>query len=288
MVVRNGVVWAEDYPGGDPRARIAIGAGTRAFASLLAGSLVKDRLLSLDEPVAMTFGEWALHPLKSQVSVRSLLNGTSGVAFAPAGGRDLTAALTVEPIAAPGERFIDDAASYVLLAEIARRKLAGAGRADDPATYLTLRTLLPIGCSGIDFARDAAGAPRLYDGAAITTRGWAQTGELIRREGVWRGEQLVDENATREALRGTFAEARAGIGLWLAAPPRAAAPELAIGSDLWRGAAGAPYDLAMAAGEGGQRLFILPSAALVAVRQARAQSDAWSDAEFIALLLRDL
>ena len=60
------------------------------------------------------------------------------------------------------------------------------------------------------------GAPRFDDGAAVSARGWAQAGELIRREGVWRAQQLADDGALREAVRGSFAEARAGFGLWLA------------------------------------------------------------------------
>jgi hypothetical protein len=177
----------------------------------------------------------------------------------------------------------------VLLVEIARRKLGLAGRTPDPAMYLNERTLEPIGSAPVAWARAADGAPLLHDGASVSARGWAQAGELIRREGVWRAAQLVDGNSVREALRGSFAEARAGIGFWLAAPPRNARETLRIDSDLWRGSSPAPLDLAMAAGEGGQRLFIVPSARMVIVRQARRlepRAD-WSDAEFLSLLLRD-
>ncbi|HVK79430.1 MAG TPA: hypothetical protein VM915_02350 [Verrucomicrobiae bacterium] len=44
----------------------------------------------------------------------------------------------------------------------------------------------------------------------------------------------------------------------------------------------------MAAGDGGQRLYIAPSAGLVVVRQARSTNAQWSDAQFLSLLWRDL
>ena len=280
----------EDYPGGDSGARWPIGAGARAFSSMLAGSLVADELMSLDEPVALTLGDWGFHPVKSQISIRALLNGTSGIAFGERGGGDARAAIALEPVASLGERFIDDSAPYVLLAEIARRKLELAGRSPDPAHYFTERTLAPIGCVPIGWTRGGDGAPWFHDGVALSARAWAQTGELIRREGVWRAQQLVNEYAMREALRGSFAEARAGMGLWLAAPSRGARDPAGIDSDLWRGASSAPFDLAMAAGAGGQRLYIIPSMRILIVRLSQTPDPRadWSDAEFLSLLLRDL
>ena len=51
----------------------------------------------------------------------------------------------------------------------------------------------------------------------------------------------------------------------------------------------APGDAVMAAGEGGQRLYIIPSAGLVAARLARSLSSRdWSDAAFLTLVVRDL
>ena len=288
IVVRHGIVLAEDYPGGPATARWPIGAGTRAFAPLLAASLVADDLMTLDEPVALTIGDWGAHPLKATISIRSLLSGASGVTFGR-GPRDLAAAIAAEPTDPPGVRFHDDEAAYLVFVEVARRKLAGAPRFDpDPARYLTTRTLLPIGCVPIGWSRDQSGAPRFDTGAAVSARGWAQAGELIRREGVWRAQQLVDGNALREALRGSFAEARAGFGLWLAASGRSD-NRLEVDTDLWRVSSPAPMDLAMAAGAGGQRLYLSPSEGVVIARLARSDEDQrWSDAQFLSLVWRDL
>lgn len=288
MVVRHGVVMAEHYPAGSADMRWPIGAGTRSFAPLLAATMVEDRLLSLDEPVAMTIGDWGAHPYKSTISVRALLSGTSGIGFARNASRDLATAIAVEPSDPPGARFIDDEAAYLVFVELARRKLEASGREPDAARYLTMRTLMPIGCVPIGWARGDLGAPRFDTGAAVSARGWAQAGELIRREGVWRAQQLADDGALREAVRGSFAESRAGFGLWLAAAGREQRP-LEINTDLWRVSSPAPIDLAMAAGAGGQRMYLSPSAGLVVVRQSQSAEDAnWSDAQFLSLIWRDL
>jgi len=288
LVARHGVVLGEDYPSGAPDARWHVGAGTRMFAPLLAASLTQERLLNLDEPVAGTLSEWSQDPARMSISIRSLLNGTSGVAFPRRGERTLAAALALAPAAPLGQTFVADETAYLLFVEIARRKLAAVAAPNsesDPARWLTTRTLLPIGCVPIGWTRSADGAPRFDDGAAVSARGWAQAGELIRRGGVWRARQLADSAMLDEAMRGVFAEPRAGMGLWLAHADRREAP---VESDLWRARHPAPPDLAMAAGAGGQRLYIVPSLGLVIARQSRAASGPWSDAQFLNLVWRDL
>ncbi|GAN00280.1 beta-lactamase [alpha proteobacterium U9-1i] len=289
LVARNGVVLAEYYTERDEDWRWQIGAGTRPFAALLMATMVEERLASLDEPVAMTLGDWGAHPIKSTINIRGLLNGTSGLAFRRGDDQNLATAILLEPTETPGQSFGADAAAYLLLGEIARRKLEARGRGSDPALYLMERTLAPIGCVPVGWARGDDGAARFDTGAAVSARGWAQVGELIRREGVYRAQQLADDNALREATQGSFAEARAGFGLWIAAPGRGRG-QLPVDSDLWRASSPAPMDLAMAAGEGGQRLYIVRSENLVIVRQSRLQegNGGWSDAAFLSLIWRDL
>lgn len=290
LVVRHGIVLAEEYRQGTADTRWQLGEGTRPLAALLAATMIEDRLLSLDEPVALTLGDWGAHPVKSTISVRALLAGTSGVAFGPRDQRTLATALALEPVAEPGASFSSDPAAYLLFAEVARRKLEASGRPPDPARYLTDRTLAPIGCAPIGWTRWPDGAPRLDDGVALSARSWAQVGELIRREGIWRAQQLADDNALREAVRGSFAEARAGFGLWLAVAGRYPRESIGVDTDLWRASSPAPIDLAMAAGAGGQRLYFSLSAGVVIVRQTPStETDAsWSDAQFLSLVWRGL
>src|SRR5262245_16965019 len=94
MVVRHGIVLAEHYHAGGSETRWPIGTGTRAFMPLLAASLIEDRLMTLDEPVALTLGDWGADPVKSTISIRVLISGASGLSFDRSGPRDLATALT--------------------------------------------------------------------------------------------------------------------------------------------------------------------------------------------------
>jgi Beta-lactamase len=288
LVARHGVVLFENYPPGAARdTRWPIGRGTRVFAALLAASLIDDRLMTLDEAAASTLGEWAAHPVKRNISIRVLLNGTSGVAFGPRDAQDAATAVALEPLREPGLAYSDDAAAFVLFAEIARRKLLASGRTPDPALYLDARTLAPIGCGPVQWSRGPDGAAHFDDGAAVSARSLAQVGELIRRDGVWRAQQLIDVTAVAEAQRGSFAEPRVGFGLYLAASGARQGAAPGVNSDVWR-MNGLPSDLVMAAGEGGQRLYIAPSRNLVAARLSRGPTARdWSDAQFLSLVLRD-
>lgn len=290
LIARNGIVLAEDYQEGGVEMRHSIGQGTRLLMTLLMGALVSDGLVRLDDPVSMTMGMWS-DPTRQIITVRSLLDGTSGLAFGPNDNHDLNTALTLQPpLAGSPTQFAGDAAQYFVLAEIARRKLLINGGATDPAQYLMDRVLGPIGAIPVGWTRGADGAARFDDGCEMSLRAWAQVGELVRRNGVWRAQQIVDDSTLLDAMRGSFSEPRAGFGLWLASATRRA-DALPVTTDLWSAPSPAPVDLAMAAGADGQRLYIVPSRNVVIARQTRQRGTAtppWSDAGFLSAVMRDL
>jgi CubicO group peptidase (beta-lactamase class C family) len=288
LIARHGVVMAEAYVGANTATRWDLGQAGRMFTPILAAALAEDRLLNLSEPVAMTLGDWGADPVKSTITIRALLNGSSGIG-SNRNGEDLTLAdaLALEPQAAPGQRFIDSAAPYLLFGEIAKRKLLARGANIDLGSYLNVRVLDEIRCTPMNWSRTREGAPRLDGGMQTSLRAWAQAGELIRRDGVYRAQEVVDREAISEARRGSFAEPRAGMGLWLTGAARGPAPNMAIDSDLWRAAPAPPLDLAMAAGADGQRLYIAPSEGLLIARLGR-DGDHWSDAEFIGAVMREI
>jgi CubicO group peptidase (beta-lactamase class C family) len=321
LVMRTGVVLTEDYPnGGGLGVAHNLFSGTKPFASVLAGLLVRQRLssteivrtrrgkrvrrvtsrpmMTLDEPAALTLGGWGGDPRKSRVTIRQLLTMTSGVAIGltPGSAPDTQAALDAPAVDEPGARFIYDNAPAQIFAEIARRKLVAAGLATDPAAFLQSAILDDIGCTPIRFRRGGDGLAWLATGAETTARGWAAFGEFVRRRGLWRGRYLASETAMTEMGFGSSASmGRFGMGWWTANASPGAAPDMAGRvSDLWEGRGVAPEDTLMAAGVGGQRLFVIPSRRLVIVRQARAPADPaaaaaggdWSDLAFLSMVLR--
>ena len=64
------------------------------------------------------------------------------------------------------------------------------------------KSQLLLACVGLLAANgNAGGAVRFDDGAAVSARGWAQAGELIRRAGVWRAIPALRRVGMRPATR---------------------------------------------------------------------------------------
>jgi len=322
LVMRTGVVLTEDYPnGGGQSVAHNLFSGTKAFTSVLAARLVRLRqsrteivrnrrgkrirrvtsvpLMTLDEPAAKTLTSWGDDARKSRITIRQLLNMTSGLAvgLTPGTAPDTIKALGAPCQDEPGARFIYDNAPAQAFAEIARRKLVAAGLATDPASYLQSEILDEIGCTPIRFRRGGDGLPWLATGAETTARGWAAFGEFVRRRGLWRGRFLASEAAMTEMGFGSSASmGRFGMGWWTANAVPGQGPDLAGRiSDLWDGRGVVPSDTLMSAGAGGQRLYVIPSRRLVIVRQAHPPADMaaaaagggdWSDVTFLSMILR--
>lgn len=306
LVMRDGAVVFEDYPnGGTANAAHDLASGTKSFSGVVAAVAVKDGLLSLDEKAADTLTEWKSVPGKRDVTIRQILNLTAGVRPTPVGRAPTYAAAIGEPMAArPGERFDYGPLNFQIFGEIMRRKLAKVegGRYADAAAYLEARVLGPIGVAVGGWKRGEDGYVVLPNGSRFTARDWAQFGEFVRQGGRHLGKPLVDEKAFAAMFEGSAVNAAYGLGWWLNKTPK---PETLSRSRTMRQATDLyehprrgelPSDLVMAAGAGGQRLYLIPSKNLVVVRQhpklfetrfarRRAGTIEYSDVEFVLALL---
>lgn len=345
LVMQHGEVLFERYAAGWDAARPhPLASGTKSLAGLVAAAAVTDGLVRLDERVADTLVEWKDRPQAAALTVRMLLDLSSGlepeseafggrgygvvglfaegsarerlVASAPRPEDYFEAVLRVPFTREPGATFRYGAAHFHAWGALLTRKLAASGRAE--RTYLDYqraRVLLP---AGLDlppgrFARDARGQPRLDAGLHLTAREWARLGEFVRlgatvervREGGVRERVPV---LAREALEACFepsqANPRYGLTWWFLREGRGEdgsdgggagveqadgtrEPRAARRSGTLRDAAGSPVRVAMAAGAGHQRLYLVPSRGLVVVRFAELSERGrdFSDASFLATLL---
>lgn len=282
-------VWRNGIARIDMRAEAIapLGEVSGALCMALAAALARDRMLDIGEPVAMTLSEFAASPQTTPIVVRHLLARTSGLRM-PASGLAADV-LTAPPIAPPGTVFDPADAGLLVFTEVARRKLVVRGLEADPTDYLTRRVLAPVGAGAIRFARDGSGWGRLIDGAESSATALAAYGELIRRGGVWRARWLLDRETVSESLVANGATSRAGLGWWLGAgAPLGPGDPLRAVSDLWQFGPGLPTDLLMAAGRGGQRLYVIPSWRVVAARTANPEAVGWSDVAFLRALRQAL
>jgi len=278
LIYRRGTLVLEQYQNGyDGRSPHPLASGTKTFACALAALGQADGLLTLDEPVARTIPELATTSGVSGITIRQLLNLTSGLEASPDGSLTL--------VSAPGQRFAYGGTSFGVFAEVMSRKLHG----EDMLAYLTRRVFTPLGITVESWQRDGGGRPGLASGASVTARTWGKFGVLLLQHGQWQGKQLVPRATLAECGKGSDANPNYGLGVWLNATepahPPAEGVERAGPSDHLIQAADLPHDLWLAAGTGGQRLYILPSVGLVVIRFGHNTGPDYRDDVFLRTLL---
>lgn len=285
LIMQNGKVLYESYANGHSRgAPHRIYSGTKAFWGLAALAADKDGLVSLDEPVSNTITEWKDDTRRSQITVRQLLDFSSGLA--PMFGlhentfKDRTAAALKAPVAGtPGGSFIYGPASLQVWHEVLARKLRDKGQT--PTRYLERKVLGAVSLGPQRYLPDQKGAPLLASGFMLTARQWAGLGHWVLKH--------KDVQAT---LKGS-ANPAFGFGFWNNKATSSTAHEVDVESMLdrpwasqsWRGAClsrVAPADMLACIGSYGQRLYIIPSQKLVIVRLAQDKKP--DDAQMLKLL----
>lgn len=279
LVLRRDSLLLEEYQNGyDGRLPHSLASGTKTFSCVLAALGQADGLLRLDEPVALTVTEFGDDSLTRRVTIRQLLNLTSGLEPEPTGS-------ALPMVARPGQRFAYGGASFAVFGAVMSRKLHG----EDLVAYLTRRIFAPLGVDVPSWLRDGAGHPYLASGATLTARAWGRFGVLLLERGRWHDQQLVPQAALDECGHGSPANPGYGLGVWLNTPaptePPPSGVERAGGKDRLILAPDLPHDLWLAAGAGGQRMYILPSAGLVVVRFGHTTGPDYRDDVFLRTLL---
>lgn len=299
VVLQRGEIVCEDYPnGGAVDAGWRLASGTKSFSGIIAAAAVQDGLLSLDERVSDTLPAWRDDPLLAEVTIAELLSLTSGADFPGfrRAGRIPTydqAVQRAEGLHEPGRFFQYGSGPFQVFGAVMMAKLEAAGLDADPEAYLQRRILDPIGIAPTEWVRRRGNLPHLPSGAAFTARDWAQFGQFVLQEGRWQGDTLVDPGAFAQLFEGSEVNPAYGLTWWLSTPVDAATqeaiPQLARATDLaGRGSSVGPVYLA--AGAGKQRLYVIPEADMVIVRQTdrimasmMGRPPEWSDREFVTL-----
>lgn len=299
LVMRGDRIVFEEYQNGYDRAEPhLLASGTKSFSCALAAAAIEDGMIGgWDEPAARTLGEWARDPRKSRITVRHLLDLSSGLdpAQRQLQGRRVRnknlAALDVATLGDPGERFRYGPSHYYAFGELLRRKLEP--RRETVPAYLERRVFRPIGMTATIRA-DAAGNPNLPGGGFATAREWVKFGKLLRDGGRWNGRQVLRADLLRECIRPSAANPSYGLTLWLNPSPEMSAALAADRPLRQRADAPSPWTrptgpnpnegIYMAAGALHQRLYVIPRENLVVVRFGRG-GQGWNDAEFLDLLL---
>jgi hypothetical protein len=274
LIKQNGKTLHESYSNGHPKDEPhRIYSGTKAFWCLTAFAAEKEGLLKLSERVADTITEWQSDPRHSKITIRQLLDFTSGLE--PLFGlhqndfQDRTThALKAPLVGTTGQSFIYGPASLQVYHELLRRKLQE--KEQTPRRYLERKVLRPLDLGPQRYLADAKGTPLLAAGFMQTARQWSELGSWLLKH-----EKIV------YAFKPSDANRAFGFGFWNNhAATSKTAREVDVEDTLdkkwheqfWRNAClcrAAPADLIACIGSYGQRLYIVPSQKLVIVRLAQ-------------------
>lgn len=267
---------------------------TKSIAALAVTRAVGEGWLTLDTPLTDIIPEWRRDSGKSRVTVRMLVNQTSG--FAPSPGplyrKNLSdkgnTAISLPLIDAPGTRFRYGPASWEIIGEILNRKLTSQGSSLEKfVDRLTNR----IGLRSAHWRKDGKEHYYLSTGAEYSVRSLGKLGHAIGS--LTRGENHAGLNASifRDLASPRNANPMFGAGIWWnrnAKRPGAMAvePERVLDGvrdpSFWSRACLSPRIsdgwLALV-GSGGKRVYVLPEQDIVIARLGRAYG--WNDGAFL-------
>lgn len=284
------------YRKGEP---LHIYSGTKSFFGVLAVIAQEDGLLRLDERAAETLTEWRDDPRKSEITIRDLLNFTSGLetGFQQIYGRGsedkIALAVGLRQVHRRGESFIYGPGHLNAFAELLRRKLASQGISYDE--YLLRKLARPLGVRIDRWREDAQGNPVPSAGMHMTAQEWMKLGQLVNSGGRVGMRRIVSAEALAQCFAGTEINPAFGLCFWLngyAGQPGARVMDVEVElarnpmAEDWRGAilsADAPRDLVVSLGSNFQRMYLVPSMDLIVMHHG-SRGRAFRDADFLRLL----
>ncbi len=274
LVMQNGKIVFEKYNRWGKNMPHALASGSKSFTGLLAVAAVQDGLLkSLDDKVADTLTEWKSDPIKSKVTIRQLLSLESGMMGGSAAldsNWESYAEAANQPIRVqPETRFHYGPYPFLTFGAVLTKKLGK----ETVEAYLNRRIMQPLGISA-RWKKTEGGEIALPGGAAMTARDWATLGQMLLQKGNWEGKQILPSKLLEECYRPGHANPGYGMSFWLTADTTA----------LFRKGT-TKADFAMAAGKGGQRLYLLPKQNLVVIRMGPVFKDDYKDVPFLSSLL---
>lgn len=196
------------------RESIHLMSATKSVLALAIGLLLDDgRLASIDTPVSTVYPEWR-QGRKRDITVRMLLDHTSGLQNVPNAGAELEGApnlvklaLAAELAADPGTTFAYNNKATNLLSGIVQ-ELAGMP-VDE---YLNDTLFKPLGITGHTWMRDESGTPMGMAGLSLSATDLAALGQLMLDGGVApSGRRLMSEHSV--ALLTTESARSPDVGL---------------------------------------------------------------------------
>lgn len=295
LVARDGELQLEHYGDGYDRSTIvdsqSMHKGLLGVVTTVA--LDKGFIPSLDTPASTYIPVWA-EDGRRNITVQHLLEMTSGLAqaefgtspFAPGQrlffGDDLDGPVNDMPLAyQPDTQFdfnhVNSQALHAVLTGA-----TGMSYAEFVREYLWQ----PIGAGFAQVRLDHdGGTARIFCCLQTRPMDWMRLGVMLANGGRIEDEQVISEDWVKRLMTGADLNPNFGFHVWLGSPYTGT--RLVSEPGDRRAPVSAPFladDVMYVEGRGGQRLYVVPSAGLVAYRAGRIDF-AWDDAKIMNILL---
>jgi len=195
-------------------------SSTKVVASLLIGNLVDTGLLDYSSRVSGILPEWS-GGLRDEVTIVVLLTHSGGfeqrktkdtsVGFAR-NKRDFVMHIT--PDFQPGSRFVYSNEGIQLLEPIIN-KITG----EDVGDYAAETIFSKLGMKNTKLY-DYGGSAWLYAEMRTTARDMARLGLMMKRNGVWNGQQIVSTDYVEKATTSSKNSSTMGYAWWILDPKK--------------------------------------------------------------------
>jgi CubicO group peptidase (beta-lactamase class C family) len=264
IVARHGYVVFERYWHGTSFDTLADAQGfTRVLAALAAGAALSHRRIGWpDQPIGYFIGAWRRDP-RGGITVRNLLQMSSGLAAPPASrspwspamrarfGTDVAAAALAEALLGePGRTWAPQSADPQLLALVLEQATG-----ERYASYLSEALWRRIGAADAWLWLDHAGGTPHADCCMLARQGdWIRVAELLLHDGNYRGAEVIHPGWVQ--LMRTPARSNPDYGMYVRLGTHVPA-----GSEPYAAA-----DTYLVDGGGGNRLWLVPSMQIAVLR----------------------
>jgi len=207
IIYQNGQPIYESHFGQEEKPVYIASAG-KSLVSLAIGKLLDDGLIdSLDQPVHAFFPEWK-QGRKKLITIRMLLNHTSGLQDLPNASIELEPApdwqvdhvirlaLAAELQSEPGEHIFYSNKAVALLGGIIEK--ASGLRMDE---YFKKAFYGPMGITEYDWIRDKAGNPTAHGAFVIQPSDLLKFGLMMLNDGVYDGKKIVGSSWIKQSTQ---------------------------------------------------------------------------------------
>lgn len=190
--IQDSLVADETYRG-KPNQSVGLYSITKLFSALAVGILLEQkRIAHVEVPIADYFPAWQNDSLKRRITLRHVLQHSSGLAAEKGSqliypqSNFVSFALDATVSAPPGTRFFYDNRAYNLIGGVVQQVTGRSLQA-----FLDTQLMMPLGIRDYTWRNDAAGNTWGMDGLSMRAADLLKIGQLIANRGEWQGKRIL-------------------------------------------------------------------------------------------------